>query len=122
MSYEAYKVLHLVGILSLFASVGGLTALRLAATTERPAGKRFFGILQGIALVVVLAAGFGTLARLGMPSPAGWPAWVWIKVGVWLLVGGSLVALRRAGRWAGLVLLGLILLGGVAAWSAITKP
>ena len=41
---------------------------------------------------------------------------------VWLLLGASVVVLRRAGRQAGSVLAVLALLGAVAAWSAIFKP
>jgi hypothetical protein len=122
MSYEAYKVLHLVGVFSLFASLGGLAALQVTSAAESPPGKRLFGILHGVALALVVVAGFGILTQLGMPSPAGWPLWVWIKLGVWLLLGASLVALRRAGARAGFLLIVLILLGGVSAWSAITKP
>jgi hypothetical protein len=122
MSYEAYKILHVVGVLGLFAALGGLTALQAAAARDGSPAARLFGILHGVALALILVAGFGILARLGLKSPASWPLWVWIKVGVWLVLGAALGALRRAGTRAGPLVLVWVLLGGVAAWSAIVKP
>lgn len=122
MSYEAYKVLHILGILVLFASLGGLAGVRMMTAAGVSGGPRLFNVLHGVALVIVIVAGFGTLAKLGMASPGTWPLWVWIKLVVWLLLGAGLGALKKAGSQAGSVLAVLALLGAVAAWSAIFKP
>lgn len=121
LSYEFYKVLHVLGILVLFGALGGLAGLRLGGAST-PAAARTFNVLHGIALGLVLLAGFGMLARLGMGSPGTWGAWVWIKLVVWLLLGAGLAAVKRAGAHAGNALLVLTLLGAVAAWAAIFKP
>jgi len=118
IGYSSWKLVHLVGVLMLFASLGGLVALRGAGG----AGERLYKMLHGIALLVVFVAGFGLLAGLGLHSPGSWPAWVWIKLLVWLLLGASLVAIKRTARHTEVLLLALVILGAVAAWAAIAKP
>jgi hypothetical protein len=121
ISYAAYKVIHILGVLFVFASLG---ALMLASRegVERGNGRKLAGITHGIALLVVLAAGFGTLARLGLANPGAWPAWVWIKLTIWLVLGGIIVLIRRAPQLGTLLWWLLPLLGGIAAWAAIYKP
>jgi hypothetical protein len=119
MSYEAYKFLHLVGILMLFAALGGLAALRSAV--DRPLGTGLYNFLHGVALVFILVAGFGLLTRLELSAPGSWPLWVWIKLLVWVLLGAGLVLLKKAGKSAGLVLLVLLFLGAIAVSAAIFK-
>jgi hypothetical protein len=121
MSFAAYKVIHVLGVLFVFTSLG---ALMLASRegVERGNGRKLAGLTHGIALLVVLVAGFGALARLGMPSPAHWPLWVWIKALVWLALGGIVVLIRRAPQLGTLLWWLLPLLGGIAAWAAIFKP
>jgi hypothetical protein len=121
MSYQAYKVIHILGVLFVFTSLG---ALMLASRegVERGGGRKLAGITHGIALLVVLVAGFGTAARLNLPNPAAWPMWLWIKVLIWLVLGGVIVLIRRAPRLGSLLWWLLPLLGGIAAWAAIFKP
>lgn len=119
-SYELWKVLHIAGILLLFGSLGGLAALAQAGASKTQ-GK-LFGILHGVALAVVVLAGFGLLASFGLHAPTSWPAWVWIKLAVWLTLGAALVAIRRAQRSAGFVFLALVVVGAIAAWAALAKP
>jgi hypothetical protein len=121
MSYQAYKVIHILGVLFVFASLG---ALMLASRegVERGTGRKLAGMTHGIALLVVLVAGFGTLARLGVTNPGAWPMWVWIKLTIWLVLGGIIVLIRRAPQLSTLLWWLLPLLGGIAAWAAIYKP
>ena len=70
----------------------------------------------------MLVAGFGTAAQLGLPNPGTWPMWLWIKVAVWLVLGGIIVLIRRAPQLTTLLWWLLPLLGGIAAWAAIFKP
>ena len=120
MSPVFWTVLHIAGMLLLFGALGGVAALAHAGAPAT-AGK-LYRALHGVALLVLLVAGFGALAKLGLSSPGSWPAWVWGKLLIWLLFGASLTLLARAGRRAGIVLVGLALLGAVAAWLALTRP
>lgn len=113
MSYEFYKVLHLVGLVTLFLSLGVLAFIPL----ER---RKPYVILHGIATVVMLVAGFGLLARLQMIQ--GWGAWVHGKLAIWLVLGLTPIILRRKPNLALPVLVLSIALGTVAAYLAIYKP
>jgi hypothetical protein len=121
MSFAAYKVIHILAVLFVFASLG---ALMLAARegVERGSGRKLAGMTHGIALLLVLVAGFGALARLGLSNPAAWPMWVWIKALVWLALGGVIVLIRRSPQLGTLLWWLIPLLGGIAAWAAVFKP
>lgn len=120
MSYQLFKVLHLLGIFLLFAAVGG-AALRAAA---RPGGvpkdsaARLAGITHGVALLILLVTGFGILGVLGL----GLPGWAWAKAAIWLVMGALPMLIRRAPRLAPLIWWLLPALGLIAAWLAVYKP
>jgi len=120
MSYLAYKLLHLLGVVLLFAALGALVVRQLGATPPSPKdrGGRLAGITHGVALLVILVSGFGALAKLGL----GLPGWAWWKLAVWLALGASLVAIRRLPSAAPWLWWLLPFLGGVAAWLALYKP
>ena len=117
MSYDFYRVLHVVGIILLFSSLGALTAM---AGSTNQAFRRFAGIAHGVALVLVLVAGFGLLARLGMFGAI--PTWAWIKLFLWLALAMIIVPLKRKPELGLVLWTGLPILGALAAWLAITKP
>jgi hypothetical protein len=117
MPYEIYKLLHVFGLMLLFLGIGGLLLLA-RPEAERP--PRRTAILHGVGLLVMLIAGFGMMARLGIQWP--WPGWLLAKLGVWLTIGAlpalvRLQVLPRGTAWP--VAAGL---GGIAAWLAIGKP
>jgi hypothetical protein len=92
ISYFGYKVLHLAGVFLLLLSLGGLLVDRTVATAGTE-WKRRLSILNGIGLILVLIAGFGLLARLGVPWP--WQGWVFAKMVIWVLFGGLIVLVKR---------------------------
>lgn len=120
MSHIAYKVIHLLGIFLLFAGLGGAWAV-VAACTEptRAAARRLLMATHGTALVLILVAGFGMLARLGITG--AWPLWVWIKVLIWILLGALPWVLKRIRRAPGLLFYLAPLLGAIAAYSALFR-
>ncbi|MBO6575434.1 MAG: hypothetical protein JJ896_08465 [Rhodothermales bacterium] len=112
-----YKVLHLLGLMLVFAALGG--AAIEAALKEKP-WKKMHAILHGSGLFLLLLGGFGMLARLGIIS--GWPGWVWAKLAIWVILGGSLTAMRKMPERGRPLLFGAILLGTLAAYLALYKP
>lgn len=121
MSYEFYKVIHLAAIMLLFASLGGVAILSTRpAEQQTPSHRGFLAMCHGVALLLVFVAGFGMMARLGLMSV--WPAWILGKLAIWVLLGGSLVLVRKQPGLAKVWLFVLPALGAVAAYLAIQKP
>ncbi len=118
MSLAAYKVLHILGVILLFTGVGGLCVLSIAGSDSARA-RKLAAMIHGIALVVVLVAGFGLLAKLGFGTDI--PAWIWIKLVIWVVFAGVIVALKRAPQLATPLLFLLPLLGAIAGYLAIYK-
>ncbi len=117
MNPLVYKVLHIFGILLAFVSLGGLTFRALAGGSGE-GGRKLASISHGVALLIILVSGFGLLAKLQL----GFPFWVWLKVLIWLVVGGLVVAIRRLPQYATAFWFGLPLLGGLAAYLALYQP
>jgi hypothetical protein len=117
MDLDFYRVLHLAGVIFLFTSIGGaLLASREGATGA--AARKLSGMTQGIALLIILVAGFGALAKLGLAMPG----WAWAKLVIWLALGASPVLIRKRPDLAKVWWLVLPLLGVVAAALARYKP
>jgi len=116
MAYTLYKVLHVAGIFAVLLAIGGLVAA--ARSTDRAAARKGFVMLHGIGMLLSLVGGFGALARAGY----GFPGWIVVKVGLWIVLGAFPTILKRSpGAANGLLLTALVL--AVAAFAlAVTKP
>jgi hypothetical protein len=123
IGYQAYKVIHLIGI---FLTLAGLAGLALAAangaTKHSNSARRLISVFHGLGLVVALLGGFGLLARLGVMHGGMWPGWVWAKLAIWLTLGALVALPYRRPDLARLVFIALPVLGGLASWLAIYKP
>ena len=117
MSLEFYKVLHIFSVLLLFISLGTIAT---AGKSQDGRLRRLAGIAHGVALALILVAGFGLLAKFRMFGSI--PAWVLVKFGLWFLLGLAPIALRRRPEWGPWLWSLIPILGGLAAWLAITKP
>ncbi len=123
MSYEFYKVLHVVAALLLFAAVGGVAVHALnGGTRESNAARRILATLHGLAMLVLIVAGFGLVARLDLMS-GGLSPWVYGKLALWLLAGALLtLPYRRPALARPVLAAGLPLIALLAAWLAVYKP
>ena len=117
MSLEFYKVLHIFSVFLLFISLGTIAAV---GNSQDGRLRRLAGVAHGVALALILIAGFGLLAKLRMFGSI--PAWVLVKFGLWFLFGLSVLPLRRRPEWTLWLWLLIPVLGGLAAWLAVTKP
>jgi hypothetical protein len=123
ISYQAYKVIHLIGIFLTLAALAGLAlAAANGATKQTNSARKLISASHGLGLFIVLLGGFGLLARLGMVHGAAFPGWVWAKLAIWIVVGALVVVPYRRPDLARSVFLAIPLLGGLAAWLAIFKP
>ena len=120
--YETYKVLHILGALLAFATLGGL-ALTVAngATKSTSSVRRLVAISHGVAMFIILLGAFGALARLGVMH-GNLPGWILVKLACWVVLA-VLVAIpyRRPGLARTTFWL-LPVLGGIAVVMAIYKP
>lgn len=114
MSYQFYKILHVTSIIALFTS--------LAAAAFVSADKRKVWVsLHGISTLLVLVAGFGLLAKGGFMQ-AGFPGWAYIKIAIWVALGGMPALLKRKNDLALPLLLVSIILAGIGSYTAVYKP
>ncbi|MCB1229091.1 MAG: hypothetical protein KDN19_02430 [Verrucomicrobiae bacterium] len=111
MSPEFYKIIHVIGILCLFAGIGGF----LTYGNQQAPRVKMVAILHGVGLILILISGFGMVAKYGY----GFPVWVILKVILWLGLG-SLLGLAKSGKISprNAVIVGLAL-GFVAAYAGL---
>ncbi len=120
MSYELYKVLHLVAVFGLLLALGGLTLHIMNGGSRTYPYRRFVMIVHGVGLFVAFVAGFGLLARLGFTSNI--PGWALAKLVIWLLLGIAPAVIYRKAQAAMLLWFVVLILAGAAAWLAVVKP
>lgn len=119
MSYEIYKIAHLLGLSLVVLSLGGI-ALHAINGGSKASNSFRKGVMitHGVGLLLLLVAGFGMLARLGI---TGMPGWVIGKIVIWLILG-ALVGLAYKQQLARKVWVAVPLLVVLAAALAIVKP
>ncbi len=123
MSYEFYKVLHLLG---LFMTFTGLTVILIAHWTKSESAEvtkpvRILGsATHGVGLVLTLVGGFGLAARLGLVT--GLPTWIYIKLTLWLIAGGLLSAAKRKAKHGLAIYTVMLVIFTLGAWIAVNKP
>ena len=120
ISYSAYKIIHLLGLMMVFLSLGGVIMRGINRENPLHSWKKGIAITHGIGMVLLLIAGFGLLARLGIAGNI--PGWAWLKFVIWLVLGGMLVIPRKLPEMAKSMWWVALLLGSIAAWLALEKP
>lgn len=116
---NVYKWLHLLGAFGIVMAFGGLIFRSTVNGDSQAFPKRILSIVHGLGLVLVLVSGFGMLARLGIQGE--FPLWVWLKLAIWLSVGGLIAAVNRAPSKSKLWWWLILALGGAAAWIGLFK-
>lgn len=120
MSYEFYKVLHIIGAFGVLLALGGLALHMMNGGTREYPHRRFIMIAHGLTLLVSFVAGFGLLAKLGLVS--GLPGWTLGKIGIWLLLGLIPAFFYRKPKLAKTLWFVTLALAGIATWLAVNKP
>ena len=119
LSHSVYNVVHVFSVFLLFVALGGLFLHAInGGTKESNQGRKLVVISHGVAMVLILVAGFGMLAKLG----AGFPGWAIAKFVLWVLLGAAVAIPYRRPELARPLWLLAPVLGGAAAWLAIYKP
>lgn len=120
MSYEIYKLIHLLGLFLLISGLMGVYYTVKSGVAFQGNIKKFSFALHGLGLLLILVSGFGLLARLGMA--ANMPSWVYIKLTIWIFFAIIISVLKRKSH-IGWPLFVLLMAGYlIAAYTAIYKP
>lgn len=126
MSAEFYRVVHLFGIFLLMCSLGGLAMTAWhnkgaqVVKGEAEAAAKRLKMLHGIALVVILVAGFGLMAKLGLMKT--WPLWIIGKLVIWVVFGAAATLVVKMSDKGKMWVVLLPLLGVLAAYLAVMHP
>ena len=120
ISLLVYKNLHLLGVFMILVALGGLILQQMQATARERVWRKPVAITHGIGMVLVLVAGFGMLARLGITWP--WPGWIIGKVVIWLVLGLLIAVIGRVPALAKPLWWITIALAAIAAYLALNKP
>jgi uncharacterized membrane protein len=106
MSFDFYKVLHLIAIMMLFAGYGSLLS---------PDSRKKGMMWHGIGLLILLISGFGMIAKMGNKELYHAP-WIMIKMGLWLVLGFLPVLAKKSILSNATVLKLALLLGALIAY------
>jgi hypothetical protein len=115
MSIETYRIIHIAGLVLVSMGLGGVL---LRPSTDTKPHKRA-AICHGIGLLAMLVAGFGLLAKRAYEWP--WPNFIFIKIGIWLLLGAMPVLVKRGVIPIGLGWLVAVLAGLSAVYLGVHK-
>jgi hypothetical protein len=114
MPYATYKLLHLIGIVVLLLGLG----VALSTAKGSGAGRRIGLLLHGVGLLLVLVAGFGLQAK----GNVGFPAWLWAKIGAWVVLAFLPMVVRRSIVGAGTALVLAAAAAGAAVYLVLYRP
>ncbi len=119
---DLYEIIHVIGMAMLFVAIGGV-AVHAAngGTKANSATRRLVSMVFGVGSFLILLGGFGMMARLGLVRGMP-PAWLIIKMLIWLLLSGIVLLPYRRPALARPFLVLLPLLAGLAVYMAVYKP
>ena len=122
-SRNFYEIVHILGIALMFVAIGGV-AVHAAngGTKAESATRKLVSIGHGLGALLVLVGGFGMLARIGMQHGAGFPAWLWAKIGIWVVLSAVVLIPFGKPAFARPFFVLLPLRAGVAVYMAVYKP
>ncbi len=102
LDYNAYKLIHIVGIITLFMGFAyGMKSWSKGA-----------GIAHGVGLLLIIASGMGMVGKNFAP-------WVFIKIAIWLALGGALVIVKRKLLPDLIAWILLLALAAAATWTVL---
>lgn len=113
-----YNLIHLTGVFAVLLSYGLLIGRSLLPEDDKRL-RKWGAITSGVGLFLILLGGFGLIARL---YDNQWFLWTWIKLAVWVLLGGMIALINRAPSLNKVWFFLTLALGVVALWAVYFKP
>lgn len=118
ISFAVYKLIHLIGLFSLFFAAGVL--YRQFREEGGPGSLKSAGYFGGVGMFLILLGGFGMLARLEIHG--GFPGWIYAKLALWTIAALMLGAVLRQKLGGGAVSHAFFIVGAAAGFLALWKP
>ncbi len=118
VSYQIYKILHLVSLFGIFMCLGALVIHRMNGGEQEFPARKWVMMSFGVFMFLALTGGFGLMARLG----AGMQPWIYAKMVLWLTIGGYMSVILRKPEWSKINWFVLLLLGATGSFVALYKP
>ena len=118
ISYETYKLLHLIFITS-FLTVLGFNA-QTTTGTQGKSRKMIIGLIS----FLIFVAGMGLIARLGFKHSQPFPLWIKLKMLNWFVINLLTIGIFKTTKTKFKLMLVFIILiiGWSSIWIAINKP
>ena len=120
MTYEIYKLLHILGLLLLLFGLFGMAVVIWNGASPSPKVKKYLMMSHGFGLALLMVAGFGMAARLGLMAQM--PGWIYVKIFIWICLGGLATLIRKKPERASVWILSIFVLVAIAASMATLKP
>jgi uncharacterized membrane protein HdeD (DUF308 family) len=118
ISYQIYKILHLVSLFGVFMCMGALIIHGMNGGGRDHPARKWLMVSFSVFMFLALTGGFGLVARI----QTGMQPWVYAKTLLWLIVGGYMSVIVRKPQWAKANWFVMLLLGITGAWIALYKP
>lgn len=120
MTYQFYKIMHFLGLMTLFFGLGGMLVASFARVQLNKPARLMTFLTHGLGLMLLLVGGFGMMAKLGIMG--GMPGWLTGKLVIWALLGLVVSVIKRKGYIGWPLAILIIGLGTTASIFAINKP
>ncbi len=118
LSYQIYKILHLVSLFGVFMCLGALVIHNMNGGGKDYPARMWLVLSFSAFMFFAFVGGFGLLARLGV----GLPTWIFAKIALWLVVGGYMTVIVKKPDLSKVHWFVLLVLGATGAYVALYKP
>ena len=119
--YAIYYPIHFIGIFLTFMCIGAMCIYcKNGGTKEENPSRKFLAITHGFSLLLVIVGGMGLMKATGA-AVNGFPAWINIKMAIWLIVGMSSMIIYKKPQLSTLWFFLYSLLGILAGLTAKFK-
>jgi uncharacterized membrane protein SirB2 len=120
-SYNFYSFLHILSVLLVGMSLA-ITAAHVVngGSKQNLKNRKLLSITHGVALLVLLVAGFGLMARAGYKFSSS--HWIHVKLLCWLLLGVYPLFLYKKWIPQKFALIGFFSIMAVAVYFVVFKP
>lgn len=115
-----YKILHVLGALSVYLGFGLLIARAMLGSNDK-AIRKLGSIASGVGLLLLLLGGFGMIARYqGAIGYTDW--WILVKIVLWLTLGAMTALISRKPQLSKIWLAATVGIGLLATILGLAHP